>query len=160
MPDPIVDAINSLRADVDSLLAREFMRSPVSGTWTPAFVGTTIAGAFTYDVQHGVYTQIAGWVFILGRVRITAIGTPPTGNMYISGLPVTSRALYNYGISFAKIHQFNYSAGALALTGLIGNGDTNITLLETFDNAPAVAPPAANFTNTACELVFTGQYLY
>ena len=50
-----------------------------SGVWTPAFIGTTIAGAFTYIAggQMGVYTRISNQVFIHAFIGISAIPTPP-----------------------------------------------------------------------------------
>jgi len=63
-----------------------------SGAWTPTFVGSTIAGTFTYDATNtgGFYTRIGNQVVIEGRVRITAIAVAPTGNLQIGGLPITS----------------------------------------------------------------------
>lgn len=63
-----------------------------SGAWTPTFVGSTIAGTFTYDATNtgGFYTRIGNQVVLEGRLRITAIAVAPTGNLQIGGLPITS----------------------------------------------------------------------
>ena len=60
----------------------------VSGTWTPAFAGTTIAGSFTYAAQLGRYTRVGNQVIIHAYVQISAIGVAPTGNMQITGIPI------------------------------------------------------------------------
>jgi hypothetical protein len=63
-----------------------------TGVFTPTFVGSTIAGTFTYDAANtgGIWSRIGNQVFVEGRVRITAIAVAPTGNLQIGGLPITS----------------------------------------------------------------------
>lgn len=128
------------------------------GTWTPAFTGTGTAGTFTYTRQTGVYTRIGNIVMFSGTLNISAIAVPPTGNMTITGLPVTAAVISNieFGIHFSYISNFNYSAAALDLTG--GIAGTTISLYESFDNAAGANAPAANFTNAACFLEFNGFY--
>lgn len=127
------------------------------GTWTPAFAGTGTAGVFTYTNQDGYYYNISNMLFVFGRILISAIGTPPTGNMRITGLPYVSNATYYGGLAFTWISNFNYTAAALALTANTGLSQQYFDLVETFDNAVRVSAPAANFTNAACELRFFGR---
>lgn len=61
-----------------------------SGTWTPVLEGSGTAGSFTYTVQAGTYTRVGDVVFFRLRVQISAITVAPTGNLQISGLPLTS----------------------------------------------------------------------
>jgi hypothetical protein len=63
-----------------------------TGTWTPAFQGSGTAGTFTYDtgLTGGEYTRSGNRVFFNGRIRITAIGTAPTGDLRITGLPIAA----------------------------------------------------------------------
>lgn len=131
---------------------------PVSGTWTPAYTGTGTAGTFTYSLQQGAYTLIGNLVYISARVTITAIGTPPTGSMRISGLPFTCVATYEHGVTFGIISQLKFTAGAVELTGLVRASSTVISLYETFDNATNALYPAANFTNAACDIAFSAVY--
>lgn len=65
-----------------------------SGTFVPTLVGSGTAGSFTYDATNtgGRWSRIGNRVLLSGRVRITAIGVAPTGNLGISGLPVVSAA--------------------------------------------------------------------
>lgn len=132
----------------------------LTGTWTPTFNGTVTAGVFTYTAQVGYYIKIGGYVFIVGQVAISAIGTPPAGSMRIGGLPFTSAATYIGGVSFAHISNFKYTAAALQVTGVINTTATNILLRESFTNIGTVDVPAANFTNATCEFRFVGMYKY
>lgn len=131
------------------------------GTWTPTFVGTSTAGAYTYTKQIGNWTRIGDRLIFNGCVAISAIGTPPVGNMTITGLPFASSSAdrTHGGIWFVYVANFNYAANSLALLGRIVPGTTVITLAEVFDNAAMVAAPAANFTNASCDLIFNGMYL-
>lgn len=128
------------------------------GVWTPAFTGTSTAGVFTYNVQQGDYTRLGNRVFFSGRCRITAITTPPVGNMTITGLPIACAATYYGTVELLFISNFNYAANAMQLTAAVAPGTTTINLYESFDNAGAALVPAANFTNAACELIIGGNY--
>lgn len=130
-----------------------------NGTWVPTFSGSTVAGVFTYTTQAGYYVEIGNIVFLFGFIGISAIGTPPTGNMRIGGLPVVSNATYNGGLQLNRISNFNYTAAALALGAIINTSGQIASLYETFDNIGVVAAPAANFTNANCQFIFTGVYL-
>ncbi len=128
------------------------------GAWTPVFTGSGTPGAFTYSKQVGTYVKIGKLVYIYGSVAISAIGTPPTGSMTITGLPFTSHATDFGAVVFASISQLKFAAGNLQLTGRVGTNGTSITLIETFTNAGAAAFLAANFTNAATDLIFNGWY--
>lgn len=128
--------------------------------WTPAWTGTGTAGVFTYTNQFGRYTRIGNLAFIQARLTISAIPTPPVGNMTITGLPLTAVNVANVSglIIFGFIHNFNYAAAAIELTGIVPLNSARIDLYESFDNIAAVQVPAANFTNVACDLIFGGVY--
>lgn len=130
------------------------------GVWTPAFAGTTIAGVFTYTIQDGYYFVLSNNIVLYGRVAISAIPTPPTGNMRITGLPFPSHAtITSGGICFTSISNFNYAANAIELKARTGSGVQFVDIREVFDNGAEVSVPAANFTNVACELRFFGLYM-
>ena len=126
-------------------------------TWTPAFAGTGTAGIFTYTNQTGRYFLNGEKCEFMGFVTISAISTPPVGNMLITGLPFAS-TVGGYSVTFGFISNFNYTALALQLCGRITASTAYITLSESFDNIAAVAAPAANFTNADCSLGFSGFY--
>ena len=157
--DPILFELQRLRADVDELIRGEFNPQTIS-TWTPAWTGTSTAGVFTYTTQAGFYIRIGPLVFFWANIHISAISTPPVGNMTITGLPVTSSATaQNFGQVFlGYISNFNFTAAALSLTGYIALGTKTINLFETFDNIINVSIPAANFTNAACQVLISGFY--
>jgi len=128
-------------------------------SWTPFFFGDGgTAGTFTYASQVGRYTRMGQLCFIHGVVAISAITVAPTGTMYIAGIPFDAAATINSGVAFTYISNFNYAAGALQLTGAIVASGNTIKLFESFDNAIAVAVPAANFTNASCNIQFFGMY--
>lgn len=129
-------------------------------SWTPAFSGTGTSGVFTYSAQAGGYVRIGPYIFFHGRVAISAIITPPTTLMVITGLPYAAAGVPNHfgAAFFGDISNFNYAAGAIDLQGLIQPNEQFIRLLESFDNIGSASTPAANFTNVNCSLVFSGFY--
>lgn len=139
----------------------EVIERPLSGigTWTPAFVGTTIAGTFTYSFQVGHWTRLSNIVYIIARVGISAITVNPTGNMTVTGLPFTSNNVTGLQPVIPILaSNFNHAAGAIDMLGLIQPSTTVIELYEGFANAGIVQTPAANFNNANCNLFMTGFY--
>lgn len=129
-----------------------------TGTWTPALAGTTIAGTFTYATQSGVWRRIGDLVVVLGDVAISAISVAPTGNMTITGLPVTVASIVT-AFWIGTISNLDYPAGALEIGMQAVNGGTVISLIYSRDNQAVLAYPAASFTNTDALLRFGGAYL-
>lgn len=140
----------------------EKIESPIvtTGSWTPAFTGTGVAGTFTYVNQIGRYTRISNQVVIHASIQISAITVAPTVNMTITGLPIASAnvANLNYSLTFGYIDNFNYTNTAFDLTAAVAPNTTVINLYESFDNAAIAAVPAANFTNANCWLMLSGVY--
>lgn len=104
------------------------------GTWSPTLVGAGTAGTFTYDATNtgGRYTRIGNRVFVSGRIRITAIGVAPVGNMTINGLPITSATS---GYASAGGVSFNYWRGITMPAGFTqANGNINdaVTTIEMY----------------------------
>jgi len=162
LPTAMLDVRGGISAGTGVAAASGEILTSLAGTWTPTFVGSTIAGTFTYSAQLGRYVKLGGFVFFYGHITISAISVAPTGIMSIGGLPFTSAADTNLqgSVTFGMISNFKYTAASLALTGFIGNSGTSITLRESFTNAATVDVPAANFTNAACNLIFSGFYRY
>lgn len=130
------------------------------GTWTPAWVGSGTAGAYTYTTQAGNYVKVGTLVVFTARLTISAIGTPPVGNMTISSLPFTSSSTAQRGtVTFGRISQLDLNAADVQLTAFVNSNNTNIALETVRDNGAAVAYPAATFTNVACDVIFSGFYL-
>ncbi len=154
----VLQRIKALEQRAQSLNIIE--RPDSTGVWTPAFVGTTTAGTFTYTVQIGYYTRIGNVVNVWGNIALSAIPVAPTGNVVITGLPFTAQNTANlFGmIGFSYIHNFNYTAAAISLQARVAPGLTFIYPSESFDSGGAVdIPPGAILATT--QLVFGGSYL-
>jgi hypothetical protein len=130
-----------------------------AGDFTPIFLGSGTAGVFTYTVQFGKYLRLGPWVWVRGRVTISAIGTPPTGVISIANLPYTaaSDSANNAALALGIISQINLSAGSLGLTCQVTAGTTTAPLIEYFDNAAAANLPAGAL-NTTASISFSGCY--
>jgi len=150
--------LRALRGRVAALEAVE-LPAIASGTWTPAFLGTGTAGTFTYAGQSGVWARIGRRVVVHAYVQISAIGGAPTGNMRISGLPLTVASVgMDFSLAIGWADRINTSASVVQLTALALLGTTQIGLFEAFDNAAVAALPAANFTNASAGLELSGEY--
>lgn len=129
-----------------------------SGSWTPTFFGTGTAGVYTYGVQMGRYTRIGNRVFIDLYLSITALPTPPTGNLNIAGLPFTSSAVSNYRATFNLFYeQINLLATTKQLTGRIAPSVAVIDFIESQDNGAVTFLPSSALGATGV-IVGSGNY--
>lgn len=62
--------------------------------FTPTVVGSTSAGTATYATQEGYYTRIGNVVYY--SIALAWSGGTGTGNLYIGGLPFTSKVMNTY----------------------------------------------------------------
>lgn len=158
------DTLEKMAALLDSLAARvadlERLEAgiPITGTWTPIWSGSGTAGVFTYVTQDGVYTLVGKLCYISARLSISAIGTPPVGNMRIAGLPFTCEATYNHAISFGFISNRDNIVNTIQMTGLVGASSALITLWESIDNAAIQQVTATTFGNPNIDLILSGCY--
>lgn len=153
--------VNNQALDTTSSPTFAEILTSLTGTFVPAFTGSAGAGTFTYVRQLGYYVKLGGLVFVTGWVTISAISVAPTGNMAITGLPFACNASGDrYAMTFGLIDNFNYTNTAFQLVGRVNASNSQVALQETFDNVAEVAVPAANFTNAACNLMFSGSYRY
>lgn len=135
-----------------------------SGTWTPAIVGATIAGTFTYAATRGgTYTRIGDTVFVRGRIAFSAITVAPTGSLKIEGLPFNGSPSIAVagGVQFTYWSAVGIGGGATVyLAGAIANATTAISLFVSSSNGSAAVAltgaTAALTTNS--DLIFQGQY--
>lgn len=159
-----MDALDTQRQLLDLSVRLERLEKTeipgVMGDWTPAFVGTGTAGTFTYSVQIGRYLRTNKVIIAMARVRISAISVAPTTNMTITGLPIAAKNTTNYfgNVHFGLVSNFNYTAAALDLNGIIRPATSVIEMYESFDNIATVQVPAANFTNANCDLSLVAIY--
>lgn len=134
--------------------------STETGTWNPAFAGSATAGVFTYSIQTGIYTRLGNLVHISGRLTISAIATPPSGIMKITGLPFTISNVANLSppltIAFGGV---NFPTASPVATCL---GVPNSTEAWFFRCGSGVTPipsiSATDFTSAA-DIIINGSYL-
>lgn len=102
-------------------------------SWTPVITGSTVAGAGTYTLQFGRYTQIGKAVFI--DCEITWTAHTGTGNMLLTGLPLTVRNVASY-VPLAHINtsDINFPAGTIQINGEFTLNTTQMALVTTRDN--------------------------
>lgn len=95
-------------------------------SFTPTMAGTTTAGAGTYTTQTGWYSRIGDLVYF--SINLTWTAHTGTGNIKLTGLPVTSSA--NNGNVQASINAFNLviTAGYRAAP-VITPGSTDVTII-------------------------------
>ena len=63
------------------------------GTWNPTLIAETGTSGQSYDRQYGYYTRIGDFVFLTFDVRVTNIGTSPSGALLTLG---------NHGFTFTS----------------------------------------------------------
>lgn len=102
------------------------------GTFTAGFAGSTIPGTFTYTRQNGRYTKIGDVVCFLMDIAISAIGTTPTGNLTLTGLPFTTSP--NIQEIFMAHSRVTMTANATTLTAQISSAATHLTVLQSYNN--------------------------
>lgn len=114
-----------------------------TGSFVPVWVGSTIAGTFTYTTNATLveWSRMGNRVEFNGRIVITAIGVAPTGVLQITGWPFAGVADANMVIAggAAMIEwQLNVAAGYTDVNGQFTNGSSVMTLVRSGDNlAPA-----------------------
>lgn len=135
-----------------------------ASTWTPVLVGSTIAGTFTYLVQSGNYTRIGNRVWISGRIALSAVSVAPTGNLSITGLPITATTVTSGtpgGAHFDFWSKVNIGGGAkVYLGGWIQNNQAQIDLYVS-DSAGGVVVTLTGATAgvaNGTDITFQGQY--
>ena len=136
-----------------------------SGAWTPTIVGSTIAGTFTYDATNtgGTYSRIGNRVFVSGRIRITAIGVAPTGNLLIGGLPIvstTSGRNVTGALAFAVWQGITVTGARSMLGAVVTDAVTTANLFESGSNIAINVTQGAALVlvGGVADFRFEGQY--
>ena len=157
MDSGLIGAVLSLENDRER---RPEILISAMGTWSPAFVGTGVAGTFTYTVQQGYYTLIGDRMFINGRIAISAIAVNPTGSMQITGQPGQASADANsYNVIDFITSSLDFDAGFTFAKGEIDPGGTTIFIAECGDNASYAILQGGTFDNNpAVDIIFSGSY--
>ena len=136
--EELIRKIDQLERRLDTLVPVE-VPFVAGGTFTPTWLGTTTAGAYTYVTQTGFWRQVDDYVSVALRLDISAITVNPAGNMRITGLsalplPVSSNPFRGH---LGLISGADLSASRLGLTFafISEGGETRIELREYTDNA-------------------------
>lgn len=130
----------------------------LTGVWTPALVGDSVAGAQTYTIQVGRYVKIGALVQAGFFVFLSAKGGTMAGNIIISGLPFASKNLTNY-IQTGAISYFANLATSIVHIGLdLPPNTTSCRLYKTTAAATAVSNMVA--ADIAATTAFAGTIVY
>lgn len=105
-----------------------------TGSFVPTWVGSTIAGSFTYTAAACLveWSRIGNRVFFNGRIVISAIGVAPTGNLTLAGWPFPAVADASMAIA---------GGGAMLLWAIntaAGYTDVNLNILNTLSTMNVV----------------------
>jgi len=98
------------------------------GTFTPAVAFNNLSTGVTYSTRTGAYTRIGRCVYFSIDIVLTSKGSA-TGNMTVTGLPLTSMATNAYGVSFADWYDFNFLTVS-PIYGKINPSNTNISMFR------------------------------
>ena len=174
MSDMSADILRRMQADAARLRQTETRETPGNvpgftsfydvGTFTPVLQGTTIAGTFTYDVPNtaGAWSRIGNRVSFNGRVRITAIGVAPTGNLQIITLPITPASIAGNIAGGASVvfTGITLTAGHTQVVGEVQSGAASMRLFEVGSNiaAASVLGGALVLVGGVGDFRFSGQY--
>ena len=130
----LIGAILSLVLLASSALTQTITSSPlayVQGTWTPIVTTDATVGTPSYTTQFGSYEQIGRQVTVRFQLILSGWTGSPTGNVQISGLPVTSANTAN-DVGICVMGFYNV-AGLTATNGSVGgfiNPNTTVVLLR------------------------------
>jgi len=94
------------------------------GTFTPALLGSIVAGTNTYSSQFGAYKRVGSMVFALARVTLTAKDPAMSGNISINGLPYQNIST----IASASIFAYGFAAAPSYLQVVVGGNATTLTI--------------------------------
>jgi hypothetical protein len=133
----VTGAINELNANKPTI---------ETGTWTPVFKGTTVAGSNTYSQQFARYTKQGKLVTCYFRLEISVKDSAMNGNIVIGGLPYTAFNINanRAGLVIANLANITLASGCSQLCGEIIPNDSSISLIAVGSNTYGVAITAAD----------------
>jgi len=128
-------------------------RIGIPGTWTPGVTASSTAGTPAYTTQVGSYVRIGSFIHVQFNIVLSGWTGSPSGNVTITGLPLTSTATTNDNGGCIIT---NYTVSGLAslsygLTGVISTSSTVASIYE--DNNTGVTQLTAAQAGTTPTLV-------
>lgn len=133
------------------------------GSFSPALVGTTIAGTYTYGAGNLVeWTRIGNRLFYNGRISITVITTAATGNITVTGWPFSGVADTNMaiaGVGAMTWSKITFVANYLSISMQHANGTAASTMIKSGTAAVAVVSlTGAEIGAAPLDFRFGGDY--
>lgn len=122
-----------------------------NSTFSPVFAGSGGGGSFTQSITLGEYVRVGSYVEVWMHLQMNTFTSAPAGNLWISGLPFTSRNTSN-GFYTLAIGYLNTALSTLAHAVI----PANTTHVEFYDTAGAVI--AASLLSAASHVVLGGSY--
>lgn len=139
MTDPRAQQSNARQIEQGRVIERPggvagFTTFYASGSFVPTWVGSTIAGTFTYTAAACLveWTRIGNRLLFNGRIVISAISVAPTGNLTIAGWPFAAVADASMAIA---------GGGAMLLWAIntaAGYTDVSLNILNTLSTMNVV----------------------
>jgi hypothetical protein len=163
MSDPNLTTQRQIQALQDKLerLRKADAILYASGSFVPTWVGTTIAGTFTYVAASCLveWSRIEDRLLFSGRIEISAIGVAPTGNLTLAGFPYPGEAdasMLIAGGGALIVWQLNISAGYTQVAMQMVDGSSAMTIMRSGDNVAPGAVQGGELIVGNCW--FMGQY--
>lgn len=132
-----------------------------SGSWTPAFGGTSTDGTISYDTQNGIYWRIGKLCIARYHVNTNTVTSKPTGNLQLTGLPFTAVTVATVspgGNPLADYSNIDLSAGYTQAGLRVVSNATRATLTQSGDNIGAAFIAGTAMTGNDVEI--TGILMY
>jgi hypothetical protein len=116
-----------------------------SGTWTPTFRGSTVAGTQTYGTRTGQWIRVNKILHVWGTCQVTTLDPATAGDIQLTGIPLA--ALNTSGTRQPLLinvrSNITLSAGYSQFTGYLNNNGTVLNLSQTGSNVAQVNLTAA-----------------
>ncbi len=139
--------------------ANETLANYDEGVFTPTFVGDGgTPGVFTYTVQTGRYCRIGRSVYFSLEIAISNIGTPPTGNLTLAGLPFAVAAAASSGIAIGYISNFTQTVLKTGWGTYAEKSGSVIYVIETQSGAAFAFSQAATVLLNTSRILISGNY--
>lgn len=129
----------------------ELLADYEEGTWTPTFIGDSVAGTTTYTSQIGAYTKVGRQVTLTGEVSVTA--TTGSGGLLIGGLPFNNSSSFR-AVGAVMTDGLNWTGGTM-MTGYMA---LNATAMRIYGSSDDGVLTAQNITNETAAVYFTLTY--
>ena len=129
------------------------------GTWTPVITASTTAGtpAYAASGQVGSYEQIGRFVRAYFYVSLSGWTGTPSGNVTITGLPLTAANTTNDdGVCVVGFYSITGSAGDVGLTGFVTFNTSVINLV--LNTQASTTPLTAAISGTTPTIIGTCFY--